>query len=337
VIFGLGASAVLVTWVRMMATTTVDHLKASRLKLQKQLRDEELQVLERSQLGDGQQGPNIPGGLVVDAGGGLAFYANIWENEFRDGVRYGRHFEWIAPWKKVDTHIKPHLKQGGHILQVQMQNLFSTSSSISPLFVEWQVGCGNSELAAQLHEAGFQRVSSIDVSPSVIKQMRSAHPEKKYPGLTYEVMDACHMTFHAAFFDTVIDKATLEAIPQMYHAAYLLEMTRVLRLGGKYIVITSCASIPVPDAMTRIKRSFISRVDHAKDEGHAYLHVFVNDPEKTQEEVLEEDDDGEWRAPIEEDDDDEPDQDPSARPQLAPFAGHQLPTGPQNKMQSNKL
>eukprot|EP00966_Prymnesium_polylepis_P290910 6718259-Prymnesium_polylepis.1 len=234
-----------------MATTTVDHLKASRLKLQKQLRDEELQVLERSQLGDGQQGPNIPGGLVVDAGGGLAFYANIWENEFRDGVRYGRHFEWIAPWKKVDTHIKPHLKQGGHILQV---------------------GCGNSELAAQLHEAGFQKVWSIDVSPSVIKQMRSAHPEKKYPGLTYEVMDACHMTFHAAFFDTVIDKATLEAIPQKYHAAYLLEMTRVLRLGGKYIVITSCASIPVPDAMTRIKRSFISRVDHAKDEGHAHLH-----------------------------------------------------------------
>ena len=112
----MGSVAVLVTWIRIMSKTSVGNLKTTRLKLQKQVRDAELQVFAESQLRDGKQGAVIPGGLVV--GEGLGMYANIWENEFRDGVRYGEFFEWVAPWQKLGPSIKPHLTQGDHILQV---------------------------------------------------------------------------------------------------------------------------------------------------------------------------------------------------------------------------
>ena len=166
----------------------------------------------------------------------------------------------------------------------------------------WKVGCGNSQLAAQLHEDGFPKVWSVDVSPTVIKQMKAAHTEKKYPGLTYEVMDAFNMKFHNGFFDTIIDKATLEAVPTAKHDTYFRELSRVLRLGGKYILITDMASVPVPDSFTCVARQHVTRTDHAKGDV-ATLYVFVNDPQKACNDVLADAD--EWRAPFDDDDEDD--------------------------------
>lgn len=48
---------------------------------------------------------------------------------------------------------------------------------------------------------------NIDISPSVIQQMK-----KEFPDLEWEVMDATKMTYKDSEFDAIIDKGTLDAL-----------------------------------------------------------------------------------------------------------------------------
>ncbi len=69
------------------------------------------------------------------------------------------------------------------------------------------VGCGNSKLSYQMHQAGYKNILSIDISPSVIQQMKQEFPE-----LSWEVMDATKMSYKDGQFDVIIDKGTLDAL-----------------------------------------------------------------------------------------------------------------------------
>ena len=180
--FALGGVLVLATWWRMMHRSSVASLRRMKHQMQKQVRDAQLKVLERSKVADGAEGPLLPDGLVV--GQGHEMISNAWENEFRDN-KYGETFEWVTPWSKIRSTVSPHLVPSGH----------------QPADVHiLQVGCGNSELASALHGEGFTKVWSIDCSATVIKQMKAAHAA--YPGLKYEQMDVFAMTYPAGFFAT---------------------------------------------------------------------------------------------------------------------------------------
>eukprot|EP01027_Heterolobosea_sp_BB2_P013939 GEZU01020062.1.p1 GENE.GEZU01020062.1~~GEZU01020062.1.p1 ORF type:complete len:140 (+),score=36.32 GEZU01020062.1:182-601(+) len=66
---------------------------------------------------------------------------------------------------------------------------------------------------------------------------------KDRPGMTYSVMDVCSINFPDASFDIVIDKATLDSVlcgesSTRRSAAMLSEISRVLKPGGKYLVIS---------------------------------------------------------------------------------------------------
>jgi len=52
------------------------------------------------------------------------------------------------------------------------------------------VGCGNSKLSQQMYQAGFTQIHNIDISVSVIKQMKEL-----FPAMSWEVMDACNMKY----------------------------------------------------------------------------------------------------------------------------------------------
>lgn len=39
------------------------------------------------------------------------------------------------------------------------------------------VGCGNSKLSIQMYEAGYENIVNIDISPSVIEQMKKQFPQ----------------------------------------------------------------------------------------------------------------------------------------------------------------
>ena len=58
-----------------------------------------------------------------------------------------------------------------------------------------------------MHEAGYKNILSIDISPSVIEQMK-----QQFPDLTWEVMDATKMSYKDGEFDVIIDKGTLDAL-----------------------------------------------------------------------------------------------------------------------------
>lgn len=47
------------------------------------------------------------------------------------------------------------------------------------------VGCGNSKLSEQMYEAGYKNITNIDISPTVIEQMKNLSP-----GMEWHVMDA---------------------------------------------------------------------------------------------------------------------------------------------------
>ena len=74
------------------------------------------------------------------------------------------------------------------------------------------LGCGNSELSEQMYDAGYTKITNIDISSVVIEQMaersRLSRPEMKF--LVGDVTDL-HM-YADSSFDILIDKSTIDAL-----------------------------------------------------------------------------------------------------------------------------
>ena len=56
------------------------------------------------------------------------------------------------------------------------------------------LGCGNSKMSEEMFEDGFQNITSVDISFTVIKQMTEYYKEK-IPQLSYRQMDARSLQF----------------------------------------------------------------------------------------------------------------------------------------------
>ena len=52
------------------------------------------------------------------------------------------------------------------------------------------VGCGNSKLSDQMYQSGYKNIVNIDISSSVIDQMR-----EKFPYMVWQAMDATKMDY----------------------------------------------------------------------------------------------------------------------------------------------
>ena len=64
-----------------------------------------------------------------------------------------------------------------------------------------------------MYEAGYHEILNIDISESVIEQMKSISIEKGQTEMRWEVMDATDMnTIKDQSYDCVIDKGTLDAL-----------------------------------------------------------------------------------------------------------------------------
>ncbi|KAF2397847.1 S-adenosyl-L-methionine-dependent methyltransferase [Trichodelitschia bisporula] len=110
-----------------------------------------------------------------------------------------------------------------------------------------QLGCGLSTLTYDLYNIGYHNQCSIDFSPVAIDFMKSKYDSIE--SLGWRVMDVRKMEFADAEFDCAIDKGTLDA---MLHGslwdpepevkanvnAYVSEVERVLKPGGRWLYIT---------------------------------------------------------------------------------------------------
>ncbi|GBG81413.1 hypothetical protein CBR_g32089 [Chara braunii] len=107
------------------------------------------------------------------------------------------------------------------------------------------VGCGNSELSAEMYDHGLTKITNIDFSKVCIMQMLTKHVRLR-PKMRWLVMDMTKMQFADGSFDVVIDKGGLDALmPEQSDSArsagkaLLSEVGRVLKKGtGRYICVT---------------------------------------------------------------------------------------------------
>ncbi|XP_062832925.1 EEF1A lysine methyltransferase 4 [Anolis carolinensis] len=111
------------------------------------------------------------------------------------------------------------------------------------------LGCGNSALSYDLFQLGYTNITSIDYSVACITSMKNRYAH--CPGLHWAVMDARALTFTDKSFDVVLEKGTLDSLMveekdpwNVSHEAtqlldkVLMEVSRVLRPGGRFISIT---------------------------------------------------------------------------------------------------
>eukprot|EP00742_Colponemidia_sp_Colp-10_P007123 GILJ01007651.1.p1 GENE.GILJ01007651.1~~GILJ01007651.1.p1 ORF type:complete len:222 (+),score=15.98 GILJ01007651.1:50-667(+) len=131
-------------------------------------------------------------------------------------------FEWLQPFHTFRNVLLPHFPQ---------------SKELEILVI----GCGNSSLSSDLYYEGYHNVTSIDTSAIVIDQMSERMREREE--MEFTVMDACQMSYPAACFDIIIDKATMDTmlcgdesfarVSGMVKEAY-----RTLKDHGSYFVIS---------------------------------------------------------------------------------------------------
>ncbi|OHT07660.1 Phosphoethanolamine N-methyltransferase-related protein [Tritrichomonas foetus] len=140
-----------------------------------------------------------------------------WDNRYSNE---NGNYDWYFEWPRVAPLLKKYIKSKNETLVI---------------------GCGNSTMSADLLKDGFHTVTNIDISPVVIKKMQKIYQNEKK--LKWEVMNATALDFFDNTFDVVFDKGTIDAIichekgTEMV-AQTLTEVHRVLKVDGKFIVIT---------------------------------------------------------------------------------------------------
>lgn len=99
------------------------------------------------------------------------------------------------------------------------------------------IGCHSGTFTEKIAtKLGTKKLYGIDISRSAIKQIR-----KRIPLGKFKVEDAHNMVFHANFFDVIYCIEVLEHLDNPIKV--LSEMKRVLRKGGKVIILVPLNSI----------------------------------------------------------------------------------------------
>uniref|UniRef100_A0A1B0DBE5 Methyltransferase domain-containing protein n=1 Tax=Phlebotomus papatasi TaxID=29031 RepID=A0A1B0DBE5_PHLPP len=144
-----------------------------------------------------------------------------WNRFFKQ--RGKNNFEWYGEYLELAELLHKYVKPTDEVLMV---------------------GCGNSSLSASLYDVGIRKVTNIDISEVVIKQMKNLHRSQR-PDMEFLQMDATQMTFEDGKFSVILDKGTLDALMTDGSAEtlaivqkYWAEVARTLRLGGRYICIS---------------------------------------------------------------------------------------------------
>jgi ubiquinone/menaquinone biosynthesis C-methylase UbiE len=111
------------------------------------------------------------------------------------------------------------------------------------------LGCGNSELCADLWKHGYSHITNIDISDVIIEHMRKRYTESEMgraPCVRWLAMDAQDLSFENDSFDLIIEKGTVDALVCRDNSDEVLfhifsESFRVLKPGGCLLLVTHSA------------------------------------------------------------------------------------------------
>ncbi|KAH3791689.1 hypothetical protein DPMN_145178 [Dreissena polymorpha] len=188
-----------------------------------------------------------------------------WEKFFKK--RGGKAFEWYGEYPDLCGILHKYIKPQDKLLVV---------------------GCGNSQLSADLYDVGHHSIVNVDITDVVIRQMKDKN-EKQRPQMKFLKMDVLNLEFPDSEFSVVLDKGTLDAlmvddtvkvtadIERMFS-----EIDRTLKLMGRYI----CISLLQEHILKKIVGFFselgwavrIHRIhvdDSLKDEKEFHMPVFA--------------------------------------------------------------
>ncbi|ESO86417.1 hypothetical protein LOTGIDRAFT_129263 [Lottia gigantea] len=143
-----------------------------------------------------------------------------WDKFFK---RLGsKTFEWYGEYPQLCGILHKYVKTNDRILMV---------------------GCGNSQLSADLYDVGITNITNIDISDVVIRQMTDKNRTRTE--MSFVKMDVTEMPLEEGEFSVVLDKGTLDALMVNTDNEVVLtvdkmfsEIQRVLKLGGRYICIS---------------------------------------------------------------------------------------------------
>ena len=144
---------------------------------------------------------------------------NYWEERYDE--QNGTTVDWLEDYESI----KPIIEELGIKKECRILN----------------VGCGNSEFSEKMFDEGYTHNYNIDICENVINFMRTRNKDKN--GLHFEVMDVCEMKYKDEMFDLIVDKSTIDALlcgdhSFMIVAKMLKEISRVLKTGGVYLIIS---------------------------------------------------------------------------------------------------
>lgn len=130
-------------------------------------------------------------------------------------------FDWLEDYESLKNYLSQHLTSSSSVLNV---------------------GCGSSELSERLYlDMKVKDIVNIDYSQAVLAFM--AERTKHLVGMKWMLMNATQLQFDANSFDVVIDKCTSDTLycddkPNTLIAIYYREISKVLKQGGVFILIT---------------------------------------------------------------------------------------------------
>lgn len=105
-----------------------------------------------------------------------------------------------------------------------------------------ELGCGLGDLLAEMIEAGYT-CRAVEHSPAMVKAARDTLQRRKVGEKSWVLQgSAQHLPFAGASFDTVVSTFPTEYI---YDSDTLAEVERVLRPGGRLVIIEGANLLPV--------------------------------------------------------------------------------------------
>ncbi|CAJ0584787.1 unnamed protein product, partial [Mesorhabditis spiculigera] len=181
-----------------------------------------------------------------------------WKNFF---AQRKSPFEWYGDYQVLSTVFDKYIRPSDQILQI---------------------GCGNSALASQLYDNGYQHIHSIDTDSRVIRDQKLRNRVRT--GLVFEEGDATALKHADESFNVVVDKGTLDALlppdPSDVNKSVVShmfsEVARVLAANGRYIIITLAQEHIINFWVEQLRSRFFLRVHKGTDHDTEFrMPVFV--------------------------------------------------------------
>lgn len=136
------------------------------------------------------------------------------------------------------------------------RELFRHRPSVRPRILD--VGCGTGELTQMFVQAGYDYFG-VDLLDSFITYARARHASTN---AQFATMDASHMSFPDASFDNILVTGVIHHMTDDVARAVLSEMRRVLRPGGRVLIME--------DTAVGYKLNLLGALIHLLDQG-AYI------------------------------------------------------------------